>query len=206
MANYREPGSDNPLTTLLEQVGSSQLRNLMICLPGIVTAFDSARQRAQIQVAINRVVNGEPVSMPVIENVPVQFSGDGEWYMWHQITPAQTEGLIHFSQRAIDTWIEQGGITTPVDYRIFSAKDAFFAPGYRSNAAPISGFMNEGCGMSNYSGSTRIHLTNQGVNIKGGAVNIESGSLTHNGVNVGQDHVHPITGGSSAPGPTGGPQ
>lgn len=40
----------------------------------------------------------------------------------------------------------------------------------------------------------------------GGAVAIVGGSITHNGVNIGSSHVHPINGGSSAPGPTGGPQ
>lgn len=40
----------------------------------------------------------------------------------------------------------------------------------------------------------------------GGEVNILGGTLLHNGANIGSSHVHPILGGSSAPGPTGGPQ
>ena len=39
-----------------------------------------------------------------------------------------------------------------------------------------------------------------------GDLDVTSTNMTHNGTNVGDTHVHPITGGSSAPGPTGGPQ
>lgn len=183
MESYREPGSSNPFTLLFESVFDSQMRGVMVCLPGYVTAFDAELQRAQVQVSIQRVVDGTPENMTILKNVPVQFSGDGEWYFWHQITPGETEGLLHFSQRAIDTWIEQGGSTAPVDFRMFDANDAFFAPGYRSNPNVIPDFVNDGCGMSNYSGTTRIHLTDAGVDVT-------SGYLRHNGVNVGSTHVH----------------
>jgi len=39
-----------------------------------------------------------------------------------------------------------------------------------------------------------------------GNVDFTGGTLTHDGVNVGKTHTHPILAGSSAPGPTGGPQ
>ncbi|MEE9159937.1 MAG: hypothetical protein V3U60_16320 [Gammaproteobacteria bacterium] len=53
-----------------------------------------------------------------------------------------------------------------------------------------------------------VDLTADGaVNVTaGGTVNLTSPGLTHNGINVGDTHVHPILSGSSAPGPTGGPQ
>lgn len=39
-----------------------------------------------------------------------------------------------------------------------------------------------------------------------GDLDVTGTNMTHNGTNVGDSHVHPITSGSSAPGPTGGPQ
>jgi len=39
-----------------------------------------------------------------------------------------------------------------------------------------------------------------------GDLDVTGTDFKHNGTNVGDTHVHPITSGSSAPGPTGGPQ
>lgn len=205
---------DSPLSDMLREALSSALRQLMIGLPGRVVSFNPDRQRAQIQLGIRRVLDGQPITLPIIGDVPVQFSGNDQWYAWHEVTVG-TEGFIHFSQRAIDTWLSQGGPATPSDFRMFAAEDAFFSPGYRSNPGVIPGFVNEGCGLSSYDGSTRIHLTNGAIvitaggstiAIDGSGVSINGQSLTHNGTNVGDTHRHPITGGSSAPGPTGGPQ
>lgn len=206
--------AENPFDPMLSEVLDGLLRNLMVGMPGRVVAFDPDRQRAQVQPGIRRVIEGQPVTMPVISDVPVQFSGNNQWYAWHEVTVG-TEGFIHFSQRAIDTWLSQGGPATPSDFRMFAAEDAFFSPGYRSNPGVIPGFVNEGCGLSSYDGSTRIHLTNGAIviaaggstiTVDGSGVAINGQTLTHNGTDVGHTHAHPITGGSSAPGPTGGPQ
>lgn len=39
-----------------------------------------------------------------------------------------------------------------------------------------------------------------------GDLDVTGTNMTHNTINVGDTHVHPINSGSSAPGPTGGPQ
>lgn len=206
--NYREPDSESPFTFMLDEALNGQLRGLMVALPGRIMAFDAETQRAQVQCGIRRIVNGVPTTIPVITGVPVQFSGDNAWYFYHQITPGETEGLIHFSQRAADTWINSGGVTTPVDFRMFSAADAFFAPGYRSSPGAIPNFVNEGCGLSNYTGSVKLQLTDGGITATVGdqVLTLDASGLKHNGVNIGDTHTHPILGGSSAPGPTGGPQ
>lgn len=142
------------------------LRNAMFTIPGRVTAFDPKTQLAQVEAGIKYAVNGEPTTLPPIEDVPVCFAGDGTWYLWHAITPGETEGLIHFSQRAIDTWIDQGGPVEPHERRILSANDAFFAPGYRSRPGAIPNFRNKGAGISDYSGSTYIHLTSSGTEVE----------------------------------------
>lgn len=189
--NYRVPGEDNPLGFMLNEAFEGVLRGLMVCLPGRVMAFDPETQQAQVQCGIRQIINDQPTTMPVIENVPVQFAGDSQWYFWHQITPGETEGLIHFSQRAVETWINSGGVTTPVDFRMFNAADAFFAPGFRSEPGAIPSFTNDGCGMSSYDGSTSVHLTSGHIEMSADSVNISSSTLTHNGTNVGDTHIHP---------------
>lgn len=191
--------TDNPLPGIIRPAIQSALAGMMVCLPGKVVAFDPKKQSAQVECGIQKQVNGKFQTIPVLSNVRVQFSGDGEWYFYHQVKPG-TEGLIHFSQRAIDTWLEQGGPVAPHELRMFSAEDAFFVPGIRSNPNLIPDFVNEGVGLSSYDGATRIAMTNGEIVLKAGSstmtindagVNTESASFTHNSINVGDDHSHP---------------
>jgi len=181
MSKSDEPGQRNPLTYMMEVGVDGILRQMMFCLPGKILAFDASAQLAQIQCGIQRVVNGEGVTIPVIENVPVQFAGDGEWYFWHQITPGETEGLIHFSQRALDTWIDQGGPVAPHETRMLSEKDAFFIPGVRARPNAIPNFKNDGAGVGNYAQDTYAHFKSSGdveivssgdVNVTGTTINL----------------------------------
>lgn len=171
------PGEQNPLTYLLREAFDSLLRQMMVCLPGKVLTFNPDDQTAQIECGIQRLVDGRGVTIPPIERVPVHFPGNDSWYFWHEITPG-TEGLIHFSQRAIDTWLEQGGPVAPHDTRMFAAADAFFVPGVRSRPGKIPGFQNSGIGLSDYAGETFIHLTPGAIAIKTGALTIEADSVT----------------------------
>lgn len=203
------PGEHNPLTMALTEAFESLMRSMMFCLPGKVLSFNPDDQTAQVECGIQRVIGDQGITIPVIENVPVKFAGDGEWYFWHQVKPG-TEGLIHFSQRAIDTWLDQGGPAKPHDTRMCSAEDAFFVPGIRSRPGKIPNFKNEGVGMSDYDGSTFIHLTPGQIDITAATLNINAatnikgvtdingdvsttGALKNNGINVGSTHKHPYT-------------
>lgn len=198
----------NPLTPLIRDAVNTSLRNLMVCLPGKVVSFDPDTQMAQVECGIQKRINGVFRTIPIIDSVRVQFAGDGEWYFWHQVGPG-TEGLIHFSQRAVDTWNDQGGPVAPHELRMFSAEDAYFVPGIRSTPRIIPGFVNEGVGMSSYDGATRLHLTPGRISLKASVIEMDAesitqtastvtvvadvateGALTNNGVNVGSTHRH----------------
>jgi len=184
------------------------MRQMMFCLPGRITAFDSETQLAQVECGIKRLIKDqEAETIPVIDNVPVRFSGDSAWFFYHQITPGETEGLIHFSQRAIDTWLDQGGPVAPHERRMLSEEDAFFSPGYRSKPGAIPSLPTEGAGLANYDDNVSIKADDNGITLTVGAqvLILSATGLTHNGVNIGATHTHPILSGSSAPGPTGTP-
>jgi len=180
----------SPFLDMINDAITSKLRNLMICLPGKVVSFDPGTQMAQVECGIQKRINGVFRTIPVIDNVRVHFAGDGEWYFWHQVGPG-TEGLIHFSQRAVDTWNDQGGPVAPHELRMFSAEDAYFVPGIRSTPRIIPGFVNDGVGMSSYDGATRVHLAPGSITLTATNVAINSETLTHNGTDVGDTHVHP---------------
>lgn len=180
----------------------------MFCLPGYVVAFDPETQLAQIQCSIQKVLldTNTGVTIPIIENVPVHFPGNDEFYLWHEIKP-DCEGLVLFSQRALDEWINSGSVKKPHDLRMFSEKDAIFIPGVRSKPGAITGFKNEGIGLSNYDGDSFIHVKESGIDIQTATLNITAqtnitgatdiqgnfstdGTFTNNGKDVGSTHKH----------------
>lgn len=158
----------SPLTNALTNAIEKALKEAMFCLPGRITAFDPETQLAQVECGIQRYTGEGFETIAVIQSVPVQFSGDSEWYFWHQITPGETEGIVHFSQRAIDTWVDRGGPVAPHSLRVLSPSDAFFVPGIRSRPHMIPNFKNDGAGIGNYEQDTFIHAQN------GGVIDIES--------------------------------
>lgn len=206
----QETGRDNPLTTLLDDAFNSFSRGLMVCLPGRITTFDSATQRAQVELGVRPVVNGEPMEALTADNVPVQFAGDSQWYHWHQITPGETEGIIVFSQRNMEAWKQQGGPAIPTDRRTFSGADAMFIPGIRSAPNAIPSLQTSGAGISNYAGDVSITLDDGAITLVAGGqtLTLDSSGLKHNGTNVGDTHVHPQgnDSGGNTEQDTGGPQ
>jgi hypothetical protein len=150
---------------------------------GHVLAFDPSTQLAQIQIGILRKdINGATFEPAPIVEVPVYFAGGSEWFVEHQIDP-NDEGIVLFSQRCIDGWIQTGGIAqNPID-RFHDFNDAIFLPGMRSQVGKISGFANDGVRLRNKLGDSYIWLKSDGVEIV-------SPSLTHNGINIGATHAH----------------
>jgi len=182
MAEQDHTGRRNPLTRMMVDSFDALMRQCMFCLPGKVISFDPDTQLAQVECGIQRIRNGQGYTIPVLTNVPVCFAGDGEWYFFHQITPGETEGLIHFSQRAIDTWIDQGGPVAPHEARMLTEDDAFFVPGVRSTPGAIPDFRNDGAGISNYAQDVSVHLKS------GGGIEIVStGDTTINGARITPD-------------------
>ena len=131
-------------------------------IPGRVLSFDPATQLAEVQSSIMIKGDSGDVVAPPIIGVPVHFSGGNAFHIEHQIDPGD-EGLIVFSQRCIDSWIDQGGDAQQTIVRTFDAGDALFIPGFRSNPKKISGFENNGVRIRNKSGSSHIWLKNDGT-------------------------------------------
>ncbi len=198
MSKTDRPSLRSPMTRMLERVLDSWMRQAMFTLPGRILSFDPTTQLATVEAGIERVVDEQGVAIPPIENVPVCFPGDGQYYFWHQITDGETEGLLHFNQRAIDSWIEQGGPVKPHENRILSEEDCFFEPGYRSKPDAIPGFKNDGAGISNYAGDQYFHLKSDGnaeAYTPGNATADVGGDLS---AKVGGNATEDITGDSTA--------
>lgn len=169
-------GNADPLSTPLTKVFMNLMRQMMFCLPGRVVDFNPDDQTATVECGIQRVNGGEGRTLPTIDNVPVQFPGDSH-YLWHAIESG-CEGLIHFSQRSIDEWLDRGGPVAPADTRMLSLKDAFFVPGFRSRKNKIPGFKNSGAGISDKAGENYIWLDGEDAKVVAGTLDAEVDSAT----------------------------
>ncbi|WP_460208450.1 Gp138 family membrane-puncturing spike protein [Klebsiella oxytoca] len=182
----------NPYLSLIKDMKRVLLLDVMVGLPGKVLSYNPDTQRAVVECGIQKHTGGgEFRTIPGIEHVPVQFAGTAQWIVFHEL-PEGTEGYIHFSHRAVDYWIDQGGPVRPLDARMFDSSDAFFAPGYRSRATCIAGLPTSGIGMSNRDGSAMLHLSDDGIEMIAGGqqLTLNDSGLQHNGKNVGDTHVH----------------
>lgn len=170
----------NPLTEVMESSIHEALKGVGTSIPGHVLSFDPDTQLAKVQVGVEFVsVTNESFAIAPIINVPVHFPG-GDFCVEYQIDEGN-EGLIVISQRCIDGWIEQGGVSPQSVKRKLDMQDALFIPGIRSKPGAIADFQNNGVRMRNKSGSEYIWLKNDSTaDIVIGTLNI-TGNIVHTG-------------------------
>jgi len=105
----------------------AELKDLHTCLPGEVISFDPEEQTADIQPMIKRKFNGEWVNISVLKAVPVRFQRSADFAITFPLQ-AGDQVMLVFCERSIDTWLEQGGIKAPDDFRRHDFTDAFALP------------------------------------------------------------------------------
>ena len=174
-------------TRMIRTVFRELLKDVCTCVPGHVLAFDPVRQLAQVQVGIQRVdINNASFTVPPIIEVPVCFPG-GDFAMEYQIDPG-CEGLIHFSQRCVDGWLQSGGVAANPIGRFHNLQDALFMPGYRSLPNVLPDFQNNGIRLRNETGDQFAWLKNDGsiaVENAAGHIRIAAdGTVTINGATI----------------------
>lgn len=194
-------------TELFKTAFREMMKSVGTSIPGYITGFDKDTQLAQVQIGIEQIdVNGKRFEPAPLIEVPLYVYG-GAFSVECQIDDG-TEGLIIFSQRCIDGWVDTGGIAKNPIMRFHDSSDAFFLPGMRSQPNKIESFENNGVRLRNEDGSRYVWLKKNGdVEISANNVEITSTALTHNGVNIGATHGH--VGSPTAPtgpiSPTGTP-
>ena len=163
------------LGELLDAAIANAGENTHTAIPGVVVSVGGGT--VNVKPLLNRKLrDGTVEELPVIPNVPVWFPrGGGASITW---PVAAGDGcLLVFSERSLDEWKGGGGQVTPDDPRKHGLSDAIAFVGLDANGG---------------GGSDAIELTMGGVTlaVSGGGVAITGGAVTHNGVNIGSDHVH----------------
>ena len=167
-------------TELFKTAFREMAKSVGTSIPGHITGFDKDTQLAQVQIGIEQVdVNGKRFEPAPLIEVPVYVYG-GAFSVECQIDNG-TEGLIIFSQRCIDGWVDTGGIAKNPILRFHDFSDAFFLPGMRSQPNKITSFENNGVRLRNEDGSKYIWLKNDGTaDITVTTLNI-TGNIVHTG-------------------------
>lgn len=147
----------------LQEIFREIAKDLGTSIAGHILAFDAGTQLAQVQIGVSsRDRKGsEIIPDPIIE-CPVHFSGGGGWSFEHKLV-AGDEGLIIFSQRCLDGWIQTGGVANNPIARFHDKQDACFIPGVRSKPNAIKDFQNNGIRLRNADASVYHWLKDDGT-------------------------------------------
>lgn len=216
----------NELAQLLRVASSQAARGVNTCLPGTILSYDAGKQLATVQPMLKlRQPDGREEEIPILNAVPVIWPRSGGASMTFPVR--RGDGcLLVFNQRSIDEYKSSGEVSTPLDPRAHDLSDAVAFMGFTPSGA---GGADDAIEIK--MGGATIKITDSGVEIEadsvtikgnttiegnlalegdftvtgggGGAVNVNSPGLFHNGKNIGDTHTH--SGVQTGGGNTGAP-
>lgn len=136
MSTTAERG-DRDLEEYVRNALDDRMSQVWTSAPGIVKGYDAAKQTVSVQLSIKstqRMPDGSVkfVSIPVLQDVPVQFPGAGGMKMTFPVKVGD-ECLVNFSCRSPDSWQQSGGEQAPVDAGMHSLSNGFAMLGFSSN-------------------------------------------------------------------------
>ena len=106
------------------------LKDLYICMPGIVESYDAETQRAVVKGALKVVTTKkEEIDREAIHNVPVVFPSGGGFAMTFPLEQGDPVLLV-YSQRGLANWKKTFDVAAPDIIGFFSEKDAIAIPGF----------------------------------------------------------------------------
>jgi len=183
-----DPADEDSLVGAFRSILGKTLQSLDDCLPCVVVAVEG-RSRVTVRPQIMMgATDGAKVSRAQIPSVPVLNIGAGGFLLSFPILPGDL-GWLKATDRDISLFLQDLSEEWPNTRRTHSFQDGFFIP----DAMRQWTLAGEDAGrvvLQSVDGSTRVALGAGVVKITATAVEIVSDTLTHNGVNVGSDHVH----------------
>ena len=148
------------LEEVILQAVKGQMGDLRVCLPAKVEKYTPGDQKADISPLLRKKykVDGAEVDMPVITNVPVQWtSASGGSSFLHLPLKAGDVGMAIFCDRSLDLWLAgDNSRVTPNDVRMHHVSDAIFIPGINAFKAALQDIPADNAVLQN--GSMRIAI------------------------------------------------
>lgn len=153
------------------------LRDLRTCIPAKIVKWDAGKQRADCQILVKNVTEGEGAerevaSFPVVPGVAVQFLGAGGFRITCPISDGSggksaTTGTLFFAFRSLDKWLSgSGGEVDPELDHAHALADAVFIPGLVPFGAPWQSCPTDTMSIGDdASGAGRIHFKAGEINL-----------------------------------------
>lgn len=186
----RNPADDDSLTGAMNVVLRKFLQNVDDMLPATVISYDRASNKAVVRPLISVVdTNGASINRSAVASIPVLALGGGDFFVNFNL-PAGSLGWIKASDRDISLFTQGYSESRPNTRRMHKFSDALFIPDIMTGYT-IAGEDSDAMVIQNKSGSVKISLNQSRIKMTAPDVEIVSSTLTHNGVNVGDTHVHP---------------
>lgn len=205
------PADEGSLAGVIKTAVNKAMQNMDVMLPVEVVSYDRATNRATVRHLVQMVgSDGEAVSRANVASVRVQQFGNAAFNVSLPIQPGD-KGWIVAADRDISNFQQGLSEGQPNTARMHSFQDGLFMPDAMSNGNAPAGhgdrvvigandgsafFSFDAAGLYFSCGGVDVAITSAGIAISGGTV-------THNGLNIGDTHVHGgITpGGSDTAGP-----
>lgn len=185
----QNPANDGTMQGMMQEVLRKFLQNVDDCLPARVISFDRVKNRAKVQPLIMILKTDDTkVERADIASVPVFQVGAGGFVLNFNLKPGDI-GWLKANDRDISLLFSNYKQTGPNTLRLHSFEDAFFIPD-RMRGYNIAEEDAENCVLQSIDGSVKISLGEDKIKIAAPQIELVSSSLTHNGVNIGDTHIH----------------
>lgn len=183
------PANNDSIVGLLNIALEKFLQGVDDMLPAVVIAYDRVTNRAQVKPLIKVVTTDNAlVSRAAVASIPVLQIGGGNFLLNFNILPGNL-GWIKASDRDISLFLQSYTEAQPEFSRKHSFEDALFIPHVMSGYT-IAEEDAENAVLQNLDGTVKISLGADTIKIAAPNIEFVSTSLTHNGVNIGDDHEH----------------
>jgi len=151
------------LSDLINYHINRQLLDLNVCMPAKIVKYNRSTQYADVQPQLyQKFADGSLVAFPVIPSVPVKHprANDGNAFIHMPLVPGDDVTLI-MSQRSLDNWKTQGGMSDPNDTRKHHITDAYALIG--GSAIPDAFAPQTSNGLEIVNGATSLILLPDGT-------------------------------------------
>lgn len=198
-----DPANRYDLVGTVRLVLTKFLQSVDDMLPAVVISYDRATNQAQVQPLIALVTTDDKqVQRAQVASIPVLQIGGGGFVLSFPIRPGDL-GWIKANDRDISLFKQVLANASPNTARKHSFEDAMFIPDTMKRSVIINSEDAENVVLQSIDGTQRVSIWPGKIKITASAIELVSSTLTHNGKNIGDTHVH--TGVTPGGGDTGPP-
>lgn len=161
MAGHPSQTLRGDLAEVIAQRMEAERQTLWTSLPGEVVSVSGDGRTATIRPLYRPRFNGEPVDMPELVDVPIQWPRGGGMVMRFPLK-AGDQGEIRVQARNMDEWYGRGSAEPAATARMHDLSDSTFQPGLSSSQAPAGPYDPDNFELGSADGSFRMKMSPDG--------------------------------------------